>query len=377
MAQRTLLLFFLLIPLATAQSSTGYLPANSAGCKVWTPLQLHAPDYVPKYTGGCANGVAQGKGELRWMYNDPSITRPKTTWQGFFQDGVYVGDTPLAKLVEPQPRSNDYWVHLGAVSGGDILVVAQANNDGMMDLCAPSFLYVSLTPKVQPTDDAAVRQLMTDAGSRLQAACPSMRHNATQVNVYSQPFKLNPDRTRPQPTADANLNWSNMTLSGYSNRASNALKTQQNTVQRDTRLAESRKRFDDFTSRNHVTTWVTLTQLDENPFKYEGKVVGVIVQLDRMLTPDTALVNGGLEDDGGSVQLHGISPEFPDHTHAVLVAGRVGKREPVAGTNSRALVTPIARLDSATCARDACYDWLDWTRGEDRIHWGDPYSATH
>ena len=74
------------------------------------------------------------------------------------------------------------------------------------------------------------------------------------------------------------------------------------------------------------------------------------------------------------MQLHGITPDFPDHTHTVLLAARVGKREPIAGGSSRIAVTPITRIDGATCTKDSCYDWLDWTRGDDRIHWGDPYT---
>ena len=153
-------------------NTTGYTAANAAGCKVWVPLQLHAPDYIPKYTGACANGLAQGKGELRWLYNDPSITRPKTTWQGFFQDGVYVGDTPLAKRVEPQPRSNDYWVHFAPIAAGEILVIAKANSDGQMDLCAPDFINISLNAHTSATDDVAVKQAMSDAAAKLQACLP-------------------------------------------------------------------------------------------------------------------------------------------------------------------------------------------------------------
>jgi hypothetical protein len=53
------------------------------------------------------------------------------------------------------------------------------------------------------------------------------------------------------------------------------------------KLQIERNRFDDFSKRNRITAWVTANQLDTNPFKYEGKTVGMIVQLQRMVTRDT------------------------------------------------------------------------------------------
>ena len=88
---------------ATGQNTTGYTRADASGCKIWVPLQLHAPDYVPKYTGACKDGLANGKGSLQWLYAYAEM-RPKTTWQGYFKDGVYVGDTALPHAIEPQPN---------------------------------------------------------------------------------------------------------------------------------------------------------------------------------------------------------------------------------------------------------------------------------
>lgn len=358
---------------ATGQNTTGYTAAAATGCKVWVPPQLHAPDYVPKYVGGCKDGMANGKGSLQWLYTYAEL-KPKTTWQGFFQDGVYVGDSPLNHNIEPQPHSNDYWVHLGAIGSGEVVVVAQNNSDGMMDLCAPALIALSLNGRVSATDDNAVRQAMTDAGSRLNAACASPKHNATQINVYTQPYKLDAQNRRPMPVADANIYWSDGKLSGYSNRAANALQSSRNASAREERLAASRKRFDEFTRRNGISFWVTATQLDQNPFKFEGKTVGVIVQLDRMLTPNTALVSGGLEDDSGSVQLHGITPDFPDPKHTVLLAAKVGRREaPADGSAGSLTFTSLTRVSSETCERSSCFDWLEWTRGDDRVPWGQPY----
>ncbi len=358
----------------TGQNTTGYTPANSAGCQVWVPLQLHAPDYVPRYTGACKDGKGNGKGSLQWLYAYAEM-RPKTTWQGFFQDGVYVGDNALNHPVEPQPRSNDYWIRLGAIGAGEVVLVAQNDSDGRLDLCAPSLIALSLNSRTQPSDDTAVRQAIKDAAARVQVACPQPKHNGTQVNVYTVPYRLDASNHRPQPVADANMNWSDGSISGYSNRAANEAKSREMTNTRNANSAASRARFDEFTRRNGITYWVTVDQLDKNPFKYEGKTVGVIVQLDRMLTANAALVEGGMEDDGGSAQLHGITPDFPGDRKSVLLAARVGKREaPADGSSGSLTYTGLSRVAMEPCTRSGCFDWLQWTAREEDIHWGQPYT---
>ncbi len=160
------------------------------------------------------------------------------------------------------------------------------------------------------------------------------------------------------------------------NNASSHLRSQQRGAQQAANLATERKRFDDFSKRNGISVWVTASQLSADPFKYEGKVVGLIVQLDPMETWDTALDTGAIEDDGGKVQLHGINPDFPDSSHSVLMAVKVGQREPLAGSDDKIPVfTGIARMDSATCSEEGCGDWLEWSySGGSRIQWGAPYT---
>ena len=94
---------------AAAQSSTGYTPANAAGCQVWRPAQLRAPDFIPQYAGACSQGKANGKGKLEWLNKFASM-RVSTSWDGYFQDGVYVGASPVHATIEPEVRSNDYIV---------------------------------------------------------------------------------------------------------------------------------------------------------------------------------------------------------------------------------------------------------------------------
>jgi hypothetical protein len=363
------------LPLVAAAQSTGYTPANAAGCQVWRPAQLRAPDFIPQYTGACSHGQANGKGKLDWLNKFASM-RVSTSWAGYFQDGVFVGASPVHYTIEPEQRSNDYIVHLGSVKGGDVVVFAGNARDGAMDLCGTNMLGVSLNAKTPATDDTAVKQAMTDAAHSLGQYCPTTPRPSVQVNAYAEPFKIDDHGMRTASVASASLNWETHQLAGYSNSASALVRSQQQHSAQLSKLADARKRFDDFSRRNGITAWVTTGQLDQNPFKYEGKTVGIVVQLDRMLTRDTGLVGGNGDAGGADVQLHGITPEFPDNSHTVLLAVKAEKREPIAGSRSTdPAYTGVAKVDSLTCSEEDCQDLLGWQRGADRIHWGDPYSG--
>jgi hypothetical protein len=302
--------------------------------------------------------------------------RVSQSWEGYFSDGVYAGAKPFNFAVEPEPRSNEYIVRLGTVQGGDVVVFASNTRDGAMDLCGTQMLGVSLNGKTPATDDAAVKQAMTDAAQSLGKFCPTTPRPSVQVNAYDRPFQIDAHGQRTPQIADARLDWGTHQLSSYSNQASAQLRNKQRGAEQASKLDAERKRFQDFSRRNGISAWVTAAQLDANPFKYEGKTVGVVVQLDRMVTRDTGLVQGALDDDGGMLQLHGINPDFPDNAHIVVLAVKAGHREPVTGDSDKSTAfTGITRLDSATCSEQDCADWLEWSwRGANRIAWGAPYT---
>ena len=70
---------------AIAQSQPGKPPAwiadSKTGCKVWNPSpQAHE---TIRWSGGCQNGYAQGKGTLEWFENG----KPGDRYVGEYQEG--------------------------------------------------------------------------------------------------------------------------------------------------------------------------------------------------------------------------------------------------------------------------------------------------
>lgn len=366
----------LLLNVPRAHAGTGgYVAANAQGCKIWAPLQRPSPNYKPQYSGACKEGFASGKGHVDWV-NTYASNRITDTWDGYFVNGVFVGSITVAATIDPQPNSNEYWLHLGALPSGALVLVARTNDKGVIDLCSGPTIALTANARLSLTDDTVVQHAMSDAAARVLPLCKTGFTNISQVNVYNVPYQLDAGRHYPQSIAAARIDWPNLQPTSYNNSASATLHQQQRFAAADAQFAAAHKRFDDFTEHNHITSWVTAEQLDANPFKYQGKIVGIIVQLSRMLSPNVGLVSGAIDDDGGSVQLHDINPDFPDNSHSVLLAVRVNGRESLVGDSGPPQYTGVTRIDSLTCSQQSCYDWTSWARGKIRIPWGDPYTPT-
>jgi hypothetical protein len=355
-----------------AAQGKGYVAADAKGCMVWAPAQLNNDTYVPRYTGACRDGHAEGKGKVEWLNKFASM-RVSTAWDGYFRNGVFVGDAGMTYSIAPQ-GGDEYLVDVGHVQGGEVTAFAKSKGPGGMQLCASWQVGVVLDKGVNPADDAAVKQAMVSAVGKVQAVC----HNnggSVQVGAYAVPVVRDVNGMRPAAVADGRMDWGGQEVGSYSNRVSAEARGRAQGVAMKEHMAASRQQFDAFTVKNKVTAWVTTGQLDENPFKYEEKVVGVVVVLDRMASRDTALVGNGLDGDGGGeVQLHGVTPDFPSRERSVLMAVKVGKREALVGAGGGApAYTRVTRVDSFTCAKEGCYDVLGWARGANRIAWGEPY----
>jgi hypothetical protein len=366
-----LILTVLLVGHSAHSESLGstYVVANEAGCKVWAPSSLSTSDYVPRYSGACKNGRAEGKGRLEWLLRYAEL-KPKAVWEGYFENGVFTGDKPGIGHIDPMP-GDQYLVRLGSLAGGGQLTLIDTSpQTGPMVLCPARSLAISLDPATA-TDDDAVKRVMQTAAERYRMVCSAALGNPL-LEAFDVALEINEQGRIPQSIARARMQWPGTEISAYNNSASDALRAKQRQSAAQDRLEKSHEQFDAFSRQNGISTWVTAQQLDANPFKYEGKVVGIVVSMNRMLTRDRALVDNGTREAGGTVQIEGVTPEFPDRDHAVLIAARVGKRTavPEAGGEQYTTIQKVALLP---CSASDCSDLLGWQRSTNRIKWGDPY----
>lgn len=353
--------------------TTGFTDDIDGRCQVWAPSMLGQRDYALRYHGGCKNGHADGKGKAEWLYRYAEM-KVKATWEGEFRNGVFLDGQKIKGKVEPV-QGDRYIVEMGAVSGADVLFISRSPQDGPMELCKVDQVALLLDPKVAAADDELVRRVMNDGAKLYRNTCPNGKN--LRVSVFVEPVKPRSNGMLPNPMANARIDDETGNLSGYSNDASAKVKQEKQQAEYAQKKDEARKQFNDFSRKQGISAWVTAQQLEENPFRWEGKTVGVVVRLERMVTRDSALVRSGLREWGTLLQLTGITPDFPESRRTVLLAAKVGKRERLAdATESTASTyTTLRHLDSRICERDGCGEWFIWARGDNELVWGEPFTA--
>jgi Fe2+ transport system protein FeoA len=377
-ASLPLLLAITLLPATAAWAkgsadTTGYTDDVDGRCQAWAPSMLGQRDYALRYHGGCKNGRADGKGKAEWLYRYAEM-KVKAAWEGEFRNGVFLDGQKIKGGVEPV-QGDRYVVDMGTVNGADVQFISRSPQDGPMELCKVDQVALVLGAKINAADDDAVKRVMADGAALYRKACPNGKN--LRVGVFTEPVKPRSNGMLPNPMANARVDDETGNLSGYSNEAAAKAQQEKQRAEFAQKQEETRKLFNEFSRKHNLAAWVTAQQLEENPFRWEGKNVGVVVRLDRMLTKDAALIRSGLRDWGPSLQLTGITPDFPESRRSVLLAAKVGKRERLADSNDNgsATFTTLRAIDSRVCERDACGDWFIWARGNRDMVWGEPFSA--
>lgn len=353
---------------------TGYVQDIDQRCQAWAPSMLGQSDYALRYTGGCKNGRAEGKGKAEWLYRYAEM-KVKAAWEGEFRNGVFLDGQKIKGSVEPV-RGDKYIVGMGSVPGAEVFFISRSPQDGPMALCHLDQVALVAGPKADISDDTAVQAMMEAGIKAYQAACPG-GSRYPNVGVFSEAIKLRPNGMLPNATAVARYDTDSGKLGSYSNSAAEKARQARQQAEYAKQQEEARKQFQAFSRKNGIAAWVTARQLDENPFRWEGKTVGLVVRIDRMLTRDTALVQNGFGDWWPGLQLTGVTPDFPDSRRSVLLAATVGKRERLADArnNDGATLVTLSHVDSRACERSGCGEWFIWARGNDELVWGEPYSA--
>jgi hypothetical protein len=350
---------------ADSYEQNGYVKSEGGTCAVWGPTYLRRQDeYALRYSGGCKNGRAEGKGKAEWLFRLTQM-KPKSIWEGEFKNGIFFNGNKINGTVEAAPGDR-YLVPQGKAGNADLLFVSRSAQDGPLELCRVESLRLTLTAANAAADDDLVKKLMQEAGKRYRQTCPNDKQEI-RVGIHIEPFKVTANNLLPDPLAEARVNASGE-LAGYYNKVSDAAQQEKTRAQYQQKQAESRQRFYEFSRKNGIYAWVTLPQLEENPFRWEGKTVGLRVRLDKMQTRDSALIRSASRDEWGAVRLVGITPDFPDSQRSVLLAAKVGKREP----DTQDYLT-LSHVDSRVCEQGNCSDWFMGTSSEE-VNWGNPFS---
>ena len=370
-------LAFLMLPpgLALAKGSgdtTGYTDDIDNRCQVWAPSMLGQRDYALRYHGACKNGRADGKGKAEWLYRYAEM-KVKATWEGDFRNGVFLDGQKIKGSVEPAP-GDKYVVAMGNVPGAELFFISRSPQDGPMELCKVDQIALLPGARTDLTDDEGVQRIMEAGIKSFRDTC-AKASRYPNVGVFTEALKPRANGMLPNPVANARYDGDSGRFSSYSNETSAKAKQAKQQDEYAHKQEDARKQFNAFSSKHGIAAWVTAQQLDENPFRWEGKTVGLVVRLDRMLARDTALIQSGLRDWGPYLQLKGITPDFPESRRTVLLAAKVGKRERLADNNSTATYVTLTQLDHRACERDGCGDWLNWPHGDKELVWGEPFNA--
>lgn len=352
----------------------GFVDDIDARCQLWAPSMLGPHDYAVRYTGACKNGRAEGKGKAEWLYRFAEM-KVKSAWEGEFRNGVFLAGQTIKGSVEPV-RGDRYVVDMGMLSSANVFFISRSAQDGPMELCRVDQIAIVPAPGFALADDEQAKRIMSEGAKTYREACPDGQRDV-RLGIFAEPVKARANGMLPNAVASARLDAGNGNLTGYSNEASAKARQEKQQAEYAARQEEMRRLFNEFNLKNGISAWVTADQLDENPFRWEGQTVGLVVRLDRMLARDTALVRSGLRDWGRHLQLSGIAPDFPESRRSVLLAATVGKRQPLvdASDNNSATYTTLRQVDHRLCERDACAEWFIWARGDRELVWGQPYNA--
>jgi hypothetical protein len=359
-------------PPALADQPRNFVSDVDGRCTLWAPSILTRNEYAVRYSGGCRNGRAEGRGKAEWLYRYAEM-KVKARWEGEFRNGVFLDGQDVKGWVEPL-AGDRYVVSVGKIDDARIFFVSTSPQDAPMNLCRIDRVALVLAPNADAGNEDEVQRLMRDAARHYRQACPK-GSRSPNIGVFTEMIAARANGLLPNPVVFARYDAESGKLADYRNDAADAAHQTRQNAEFAQKLSETKKRFDEFSVRNKVDAWVTTRQLDENPFRWEGKTVGVVVRLDRMLARDVALVRSGLGGSSRRVQLTGITPDFPESRRAVLVAAEVGTRQPTSdGSDAGITYTTLRRVDDRVCEDESCGDWLIWSRGEQRLTWGEAYA---
>jgi len=370
-----LLALAVMSPASAQRQGNTQWAANAPGssCKVWGPSMLinaggDQSDYLMRYQGACKDGVAQGRGTATWLYRWAD-SKVHSTWTGNFVDGIFVGQQPVRSVTGlPGDR---FLIPLEA-STPRVLLLSRSEQTGALEMCKIEKVYVEAGTgpnALALDDDEATKAALSQAVDAVRKQCPQA--GRLSLEVYAGPVQADANGRIQNPLVTAAVRENDNAIASYTNRSSDAKRRAVQSAQRAEQDAASRDRFIDFSRRNSLSTWALSSQLDENPFLFSGQRVGVMLQLERMISPTQAVVRDLRERAGGSVLLSGITPETFRSTYAVVAATVAPQRAKVDGVY-RGELTELQAVEALPCSDRYCAELTGWMRLGEPLDWGKP-----
>jgi hypothetical protein len=366
---------------APALAQTTFKPVvdPAARCGVFAPPQIARPYPQMKWTGPCRDGLAEGKGTASFAATPQS--QPNKTWSGNFRNGFFLGEATVRGAIVPfgdraalielphnAPQDGKLWLHARLPSDGGALPRCGVGT-AEIAIEAPHDLAVN--------DEARLRRMMQRAALAYREACPSPlelrlavvaadKRDALSVGSFEGATEVIARAALAEgAAADAIHNFRNVAT----NESDQGRRTKAIEDRRKQERASSRRNWQDFTRANAVALWVTPRQLDTNPFHYQGKIVALPGQFERMVAPGTALLR---DRRWGLVLVSGLPNDLLTDKATVVIAGRAsGRKSP---PNSRQEIASIDATGWKLCQRAGCADYLEWIDDEKKFAWGEDQS---
>jgi len=364
---------------ALAQDTPKPLLDPAARCAVFAPPPIARPYPHVKWSGLCRDGLAEGKGTASFAATPTA--QPSKSWQGNFRNGFFVGDAmvrgsivplgdraALVELPSTAPQEGKIWLH------------AKLANDGApLPRCGSGTAEIAIeaAPDLSASDEPRLRRMMQRAALAYRETCPQplgLRFVVVEAGkrdvLGTGSFGGATDVVARAAlvegaAADAITGFRNI-ATGESDQGR---RSQQFADKRKEERAQSRRNWQDFTRANSVALWVTPKQLDLNPFHYQGRIVALPGQFERMVAPNVALLR---DRRWGLVMVSGIPNDLLTDKSTVVIAGRAAGRKTYPNSQHE-----IANIDATAwklCQRAGCADYLDWIDEEKRFIWGEDQS---
>jgi hypothetical protein len=118
---RYVMAFAVLVSGAATAQEGAWIADTSVGCQVWNPHPQ--PNETIRWSGACANGLAQGRGAAQWFRNNVLFETDQGEWQAGRQKGHGTQVWPTGRydgeLTDGEPNGSGVLILPGARYEGE------------------------------------------------------------------------------------------------------------------------------------------------------------------------------------------------------------------------------------------------------------------